>query len=244
MGNFEKLSVLVIAVIIVMILAVAIHTWTSDPAAPEVANAPVSPLDMPSSPPPPGESARDASGTFPDPWASWDTSRQGDTKPTTTPAAETPGAKSVTPPAEKSATTDAPPAKEEASEPLDRKVKVQRGDTLGLISLRAYGTTRHWTRIAEANHVDPERLQVGQELVIPHIEGAKTDAPGTRAVSPSSGSPAKGQSYTVRRGDTIQRIAKAAYGTVERWPDIWFENMERIDDPSRLGTGIELRLPR
>ena len=32
MGNFEKLSVLVIGVIIVMILVVAFYTWTEDPA--------------------------------------------------------------------------------------------------------------------------------------------------------------------------------------------------------------------
>ena len=39
MGNFEKLSVLVIGVIIVMILVVALYTWTDDPAAEETADA-------------------------------------------------------------------------------------------------------------------------------------------------------------------------------------------------------------
>jgi membrane-bound lytic murein transglycosylase D len=69
-----------------------------------------------------------------------------------------------------------------------RHHSVQRGDSLWSLASR-YGTTVD--RIKSANGLRGDRLAVGQKLTI------KT---GTRAGS---------RSYTVRRGDTIGRIAKA-----------------------------------
>ena len=47
---------------------------------------------------------------------------------------------------------------------------VQKGDTLGGISMKVYGTSKRWKQIFEANQdvlKDPNRLKVGQVLRIP-----------------------------------------------------------------------------
>lgn len=62
-------------------------------------------------------------------------------------------------------------------EPLDREgatngtakaYVVREGDTLSKIAARFYGQGRDWSEIAKRNpDVDPNRLQVGQKLMIP-----------------------------------------------------------------------------
>lgn len=58
-----------------------------------------------------------------------------------------------------------------SARPLDRRTHVvQRGDTLGSISARYYGTPGQYTRIFEANRdqvSNPNRIEPGQVLVIP-----------------------------------------------------------------------------
>jgi nucleoid-associated protein YgaU len=137
------------------------------------------------------------------------------------------------------------PAREEPAvrETAQRTVTVKNGDTLGHISLRAYGTTRHWKKIAEANNVTPRNIHPNMVLVIPEVAGAGGGS-GDLEASSSGARPSCGCAYTVRRGDTIQSIAKAAYGSIERWPDIWFENMERISNPDELASGVEISIPR
>lgn len=60
---------------------------------------------------------------------------------------------------------------------------VKKGDTLGEISSKVYGTSKGWKRIYEANTdilKDPNRLSTGQTLRIPEWEGKKeTSIQGT-----------------------------------------------------------------
>ena len=86
---------------------------------------------------------------------------------------------------------------------------VQRGDTLSRIA-RRFNTSV--AAIQTANGIDdPRRLRPGQELVIPgDSAGTATTAPP----SPAGGGAATGdgQTYTVRSGDTLSRIA-SRHGT-------------------------------
>jgi LysM repeat protein len=91
---------------------------------------------------------------------------------------------------------------------------VQKGDTLsGIASM--YGTS--WKKLAEFNSLsNPNKLYVGQEILIPGSLSAST--PITRTSSPStggsvstSGSPIRqGTSYVIQKGDTLSGIAKRA----------------------------------
>jgi len=56
------------------------------------------------------------------------------------------------------------------SAPTHTDYTVQKGDTLGKISMKIYGTSRKWKEIFEANRdrlQNPDRLKVGQVLRIP-----------------------------------------------------------------------------
>ena len=50
---------------------------------------------------------------------------------------------------------------------------VKKGDSLGGISKKVYGKSKYWRKIYEANQStlkSPDRLYVGQKLVIPPLE--------------------------------------------------------------------------
>ncbi|MFL5493821.1 MAG: M15 family metallopeptidase [Gemmatimonadales bacterium] len=62
--------------------------------------------------------------------------------------------------------------------------QVQKGDTLGRIAQQYYGNPSRYPLIVAANHIaDPDRLVVGQELVIPD---AQTAARGVAAAVPAA----------------------------------------------------------
>ena len=248
MGNFEKLSVLVIGVIIVMILVVAIHTWTSDPATPsgpgegtELSAIGQAPDGTGPTGPLPGVLLGEDTAPVIDPHAvdPWDPDyEEGLMTDGTSPDADAPEGDV------EAAVEEEPDAPETPAvvESAQRTITVKSGDTLGHISLRAYGTTKHWKKIAEANNVSPKNIRPNMVLVIPEVAGTSSDGDAGGTLS-GGARPASGSAYKVRRGDTIQSIAKAAYGSIDRWPDIWFENMERISDPEDLATGIEISIP-
>jgi uncharacterized protein (DUF2235 family) len=50
--------------------------------------------------------------------------------------------------------------------------------------------------------------------------------------------------YEVKRGDTLGRVAKKAYGAANEWQPIFEANRDKIDDPNRIYPGMLLRIPR
>jgi nucleoid-associated protein YgaU len=228
MGNFEKLSVLVIVVIIVMILVVALHTWTDGtPEATETTIASSPSLD-------PVRDLIDPRPPEPQPQT-----------PLVVPPAPPPAPPPTPPPA------PVPPAPTPEERPVARDHVVASGETLEKISKKHYGTTRHVAAIERANPgVDAMRLRIGQRLVIPEVSGAafapgsSSPSEGSSGGSRGSGGATPGETYTVRRGDSLPAIAKRAYGKIDRWHEIWLSNYERIDDPDRLKAGTRLQLPK
>ncbi len=102
---------------------------------------------------------------------------------------------------------------------------VQRGENLYRIALR-YGTTVQ--ALATANSiVNTSRIYAGQRLVIPGHSG-----------TPPSTPPASGQTYVVRRGDTLSAIA-LRYGV-----SVWsLAQLNGIGNPSLIYVGQVLRIP-
>jgi len=49
--------------------------------------------------------------------------------------------------------------------------------------------------------------------------------------------------YTVRKGDTLQRIAKRFYGTTKRWKDIYQANQEILKGSEQLYPGQIIEIP-
>ena len=256
MGNFEKLSVLVIVVIIVMILVVAIYTWQENPAGPETAKTDNTnqPLSAPSESP-------------------WGDDPRADDPRTDDPQADPQGGEPLDPPAPVSDPGgDVPPldipvpgpesgpgatprgtANGDEPEVNDEPwiYEVKSGDVLGVIASRELGTTRRMKDIVALNPgMNPDSLTIGQKLKMPprtaHVGPGPLRSGPTVGTSPVRGGdrPVAGSTYTTRRGDRLDNIAKLAYGNVERWPEIFALNKDKVTDPMRLDEGVSLRLPR
>jgi LysM repeat protein len=103
---------------------------------------------------------------------------------------------------------------------------VQRGESLYRIALR-YGIS--YQTLAAANGIaNPNHIYAGQRLVIP----GRGTTPGP------SPSPSSGQTYTVRRGDTLSAIA-IRFG-VSLWS---LAQTNSISNPSMIYVGQVLRIP-
>ncbi len=131
---------------------------------------------------------------------------------------------------------------------------IQKGDTFGKLAKANHLTIK---AIQEANRgVDSSHLKIGQKITLPAAGSdsstvshpVTTTRPGSTVrsstSSTSSGSSSLiGTSYTVKRGDTLHKIAKAAYGTESKWRLIWRANRQQIEDPDDLELGTVLKIP-
>jgi nucleoid-associated protein YgaU len=59
------------------------------------------------------------------------------------------------------------------------------------------------------------------------------------ASQPSTG----GKSYTVRKGDSLSKIAKREYGDAQRWRVIYDANRDTIKDPDLIYPGQVIQIP-
>lgn len=67
-----------------------------------------------------------------------------------------------------------PPSADDAPWPAGRTYVVRPGESLGSISKKVYGTTRHWKELHAANRdviPDPTRMRPGVKLKLPRIDG-------------------------------------------------------------------------
>ena len=185
MGNFEKLSVLVIGVIIVMILVVALYTWTDNPSGDTAAAPEESALQTPAGPAarpsgrrtPAAGSAGPRSG--PRCRSPPDRARGGDAAPAEArregrgpprrprgrePAAETPAGETTDPPAD--------------------DLVVKPGQTLSHVSSRSTAPEALEADRRAQQHRRPARVRAGTTLVIPAVRPRTGARPGT---SPGDG---------------------------------------------------------
>ncbi|MDQ3081628.1 MAG: LysM peptidoglycan-binding domain-containing protein [Gemmatimonadota bacterium] len=67
-------------------------------------------------------------------------------------------------------------------------------------------------------------------------EGSSSEAPG---VDSGGG----GQSYTVKSGDSLSKIAKHFYGDGSKWNRIFEANRDKISNPDLIHPGQEFTIP-
>ena len=65
---------------------------------------------------------------------------------------------------------------------------------------------------------------------------------GSSSTAPSSTTSGE-RSYTVRKGDSLSKIAKREYGDAQQWRRIYENNRDIIDNPDLIHPGQVLRLP-
>ena len=137
-----------------------------------------------------------------------------------------------TPPPPVPALDPPPPAASEAKVHI-----VAANETLGDISMKYYNTSKNWKKIAEANKVDPNELQVGQKLTIPVIAAAPVTPKGGEV--PPSTNPGE-RTYKVKKGDTYYVIAKRELGSASHWKELQKLNGVASED---LREGQVIKLP-
>jgi len=111
---------------------------------------------------------------------------------------------------------------------------IQPGDTLYNIATAAYGAAnadQGVTAIEAANPgIDPNDLQIGQQIYIPVLGG--------------TGTPVPGQEYTIQPGDTLYNIATAAYGAANADQGVTaIEAANPGIDPNDLQIGQQIYIP-
>jgi len=94
----------------------------------------------------------------------------------------------------------------------------------------------------------PPKLSVAaaEAKASPLASPAAKSAPEAKRVAPAKPRPAptKGREYTVRSGDTLQKISKRAYGTTRHWQAILAANKKAIPNLKRMRAGTRLVLPK
>jgi nucleoid-associated protein YgaU len=223
MGNFEKLGILVIIMLVVVILVLTV--WgvgqpvddlgtgivprqLNSRGANDQADPPAKP---PQDVPAPPRNARVVS--------SW---------PEDVPA-DPPGP--ITP--------DPDPAPEPGA---DLTHTVKDGDSYYGLALHYYRDGTRYPVIQEANPgIDPQSLSVGMTLVIPHPDRVLEDAPRP-APAPI---PALPDTYVVKKGDSLWRIAERTLGQGAEFPKILEANRDLLgSNGDDLQVGMTLRIPR
>lgn len=129
------------------------------------------------------------------------------------------------------------PAPVEAPAAAGSEHTVAAGELLGDISLKHYGSSKHWKRIADANPgIDPRALKVGQKLKIPPAPGA-SEAPAVAG----AGAAAPGErTYTIKAKDSLYGIAQRELGKGSRWKEIQTLNPGLNGNDLKVGKVIKL----
>jgi len=73
---------------------------------------------------------------------------------------------------------------------------------------------------------------------LPYLTGEK-EAPEPEAPAEPSGE----RTYTIKRGDSLWKIAQEFYGDGNRWPEIFEANRDTIDDANLIFPGNQIRIP-
>ena len=112
---------------------------------------------------------------------------------------------------------------------VSNKYTVKSGDTLMKISFEKYGNLYRWRDIYSSNKdliPNYNNLQAGTELTIEGVEYVVIQQ--------------NGNSYLIRKNDTLIKISNKLYGTPSGWKGLWANNSQLIRDPNKIYAGFNL----
>ncbi len=123
----------------------------------------------------------------------------------------------------------------------NRYYYIKKSDHAGCwtVAKKVYGDANYFWLIKKANpHIDPNRLRVGQKILIPPLPSKKkTDLKLIRSRALKAGE----KWYIVQKGDTYSDISERKYGSSKYWNLIKRANPKV--DPDRLRPGQRLIIP-
>ena len=147
-----------------------------------------------------------------------------------------------------------------------RTHRVGEGDTLWSIAKRYYGDGSAADALAKYNEKRVGKggvIREGASLLIPDREELGLSGPAKVAdaapakakkaeastksepkqTDAKKAKPEAGKTYTVKSGDTLQKISEKFFGTTKRWHDIAELNTTVIDDVDNLKVGTVIKIP-
>lgn len=139
------------------------------------------------------------------------------------------------------APTPAAPAPAVPAKPAAAEVyTVKAGDTLAQLALNYYGSYKYHEELAKVNadvlKKNGYSLFVGMKLNLPEKLGEVSKLAAQK--------PAEGEKlYTVKMGDTLGTIAKAAYGDSSMYKAIFEHNADRLKNADSIYEGQIIILP-
>ncbi|MGE0142384.1 MAG: LysM peptidoglycan-binding domain-containing protein [Planctomycetota bacterium] len=121
-----------------------------------------------------------------------------------------------------------------------RKHKIVAGDTPSSLAQQYLGSARYFQQILDANPgVDPRRIQVGTELVIP--AAARKEVAPAKESGESRSLPQGARKHLIVPGDTLASLAIEYLGAEREWRKIADANPGL--DPTRLPLNREIVIP-
>jgi len=113
---------------------------------------------------------------------------------------------------------------------------VMRGDTLGTIAQKIYGSRSKWKALQSENSLaDANKIYPGDVIYYTLNDTSRAFAQGYEMGSR--------QFHTVASGETLSRIASKYFGTQGAWRILWKENPQVLNpDKIRVGTTLSFRV--
>lgn len=234
MGNFEKLGILVIIVLVVTILVLTF--WGMNIPLPEPAEGAVPPKSLSGVADSSGsDSAARAHEATPDVWpdeGGREDEEGGGVVIRPAPDGGNGGEARIDPP---------------EPEPQPRVVThvVKKGDTLWSIAVQYYGSGARSRDIQRANPgVTAANLVPDMKLRIPDAEADVRGGGGGSDAGDHGEARTGRRQCTVQKGDNLWKIAARELGNGERFREIYDLNRDRIgSDPANVQVGMVLLLP-
>ena len=78
----------------------------------------------------------------------------------------------------------------------------------------------------------------------PKHDEPKQHAGGTQNINNVTGQQQQPDTYTVKSGDSLSRIAQRYYGNANEWRKIYEANKDQIKDPDLIHPGQNLKIPK
>lgn len=103
---------------------------------------------------------------------------------------------------------------------------VKKGDTIKSIAKKYFGANSKWKQVYQVNQdvISPSlKLKTGQKLVLPV--------------------PVVCRIYIVKKGDTLEKIAKKFYGRSSKWKKIYNANKNKVSKAKKVKAGANLFIP-
>ena len=136
----------------------------------------------------------------------------------------------------------------ETAEAQVERYEVKRGDTLSGICAEYYGDAGLFPALQKANGLKSPDLVPGQTISLPPRAALTSNSPQTAPpAQPEQPAPTetvrKNRTYTVQKGDMLERIARRELGDGRRANEIFEMNRDQLSSPDDIQPGMVLRLP-